>query len=468
MKNTLPAALCVTFAALFATPGYAGAPPTAETPLHKLLSRVESAGQDDQALFAEHREAYDAASPAKQQAMMERALAAREQAKAATAQVSDQYSENELTISNLANQLAQKASAAGLSAIFHVAQESADRFATRLQDALTNTQFSTAQDETGRLAFLRALAGENGTPTREDLQRLWYELQREITAQGQVVRYQAPVVRSNNKSVSSSVIRIGPFMATSEGRFLKYLPDTNSLVVLPPKLPHQFQSTLDDFQNTTQGYAAAVVDPSGGTLLGIYVDSPTWRERIELGGLVGYVIIATGLLGAFLFIIQFLRLLAIRFAVGRQLKNLDNPSNNNPLGRVLLAFKGDPDLIEEEADIAELRINEAVLHEEPKLKRFQAFLRLAVAAGPLLGLIGTVVGMIMTFQTITETGSADPRLMATGIGHAMMATVLGLGIAIPLLFGNALLISLSESVVQILDKQSNGMLAGRIEKQRGA
>jgi biopolymer transport protein ExbB len=159
-------------------------------------------------------------------------------------------------------------------------------------------------------------------------------------------------------------------------------------------------------------------------------------------------------------------LIRVRLAVSRQLKNLDNPTPNNPLGRVLLAFKGDPSRIEEDADVAELRISEAVLHEVPKLERFQAFLRLSVAAGPLLGLIGTVVGMIITFQSITESGSSDPRLMATGIGQAMIATVLGLGIAIPLLFANALLNSLSRTVVQILDEQSAGMLAESIEKRR--
>ena len=96
-----------------------------------------------------------------------------------------------------------------------------------------------------------------------------------------------------------------------------------------------------------------------------------------------------------------------------QLKNLDQPTADNPLGRVLLAFKGDKNRIEEDSDVAELRITEAVLREVPKLERFQAFLRLGVAAGPLLGLIGTVVGMIITFQSITESGSSDPKLMAT-------------------------------------------------------
>ena len=157
------------------------------------------------------------------------------------------------------------------------------------------------------------------------------------------------------------------------------------------------------------------------------------------------MIITVGVLGALAFIFQLIHLVLVRLAVSRQLKHLDRPSANNPLGRVLLAFKGDKSKIEEDADVAELRITEAVLREVPKLERFQAFLRLCVAAGPLLGLIGTVVGMILTFQSITESGSSDPKLMATGIGQAMIATVLGLGIAIPLLFAGALLNSLSKA-----------------------
>ena len=131
-------------------------------------------------------------------------------------------------------------------------------------------------------------------------------------------------------------------------------------------------------------------------------------------------------------------------------------------------MKTDPSSIDEDAEVVELRISEAVLREVPRLERFQAFLRLAVAAGPLLGLIGTVIGMIITFQSITESGSSDPRLMANGIGQAMIATVLGLGIAIPLLFMNAGLASLSRQVVQILDEQSTGLLAESLERARDA
>jgi biopolymer transport protein ExbB len=196
------------------------------------------------------------------------------------------------------------------------------------------------------------------------------------------------------------------------------------------------------------------------------VQRPNVLERIERGEAVGYVIIVVGVIGALLALYQAIYLIRTRIAVRRQLAELDQPRADNPLGRVLRSVTADPETIEEDAEVVELRISEAVLREVPRLERFQAFLRLAVAAGPLLGLIGTVVGMIITFQSITESGSSDPRLMANGIGQAMIATVLGLGIAVPLLFVNAGLASMSRQVIQVLDEQSTGMLAESLERKR--
>jgi biopolymer transport protein ExbB len=178
------------------------------------------------------------------------------------------------------------------------------------------------------------------------------------------------------------------------------------------------------------------------------------------------VILLVGLIGAVVSVYQFFYLIIVRRRVAHQLQHLDRPMRDNPLGRVLATFRGDPEQIEDDVEVVELRISEAVLKEVPKVERFQAFLRLAVAAGPLLGLVGTVIGMIVTFQTITESGQSDPRLMANGIGQAMIATVAGLGIAIPLLFINAFLASMSKGIVQILDEQSTGLLAESIEKRR--
>jgi biopolymer transport protein ExbB len=209
-----------------------------------------------------------------------------------------------------------------------------------------------------------------------------------------------------------------------------------------------------------------IVDPARGVMLALYVSRPTIMERIEQGELVGYVIILVGLIGAVLAAMQFMFLLKEGAAVKRQLQNTDRPSTDNALGRVLASFKGDAAKVEENAEVVELRISEAVLREVPKLERYQSFLSLAVAAGPLLGLVGTVIGMIITFQSITESGSGDPKLMAAGIGQAMIATVLGLGIAVPLLFVNAALKARSRQIIQILDEQSTGLLAERLEKSR--
>jgi biopolymer transport protein ExbB len=211
-----------------------------------------------------------------------------------------------------------------------------------------------------------------------------------------------------------------------------------------------------------------VVDPTRGTLLSIYAQRPTVAERIDKGEEVGYVIILVGLVGAGLGLFQLFYLSMVRGKVRNQLKFLKDPVADNPLGRVLATFKGaDTEKLERSPEVVELRISEAVLKEVPSLERFQSFLKLAVAAGPLLGLIGTVIGMILTFQSITESGSSDPKLMAAGISQAMIATVLGLSIAIPLLFMNAWLVSMSKSIVQVLDEQSAGLLAERLETLEG-
>jgi len=222
-----------------------------------------------------------------------------------------------------------------------------------------------------------------------------------------------------------------------------------------------------DLAAATSGYVNTVVDSTRGVLLNMYVERPTFVERITSGEVeINYTILAVGAAGTLPFFFQLIYLIFARLGVSAQLRDLGNPKKNNALGRVLLAFKGDGKSIDEAPEIAELRISEAVMREVPKLERFQPLLRLVVAAGPLLGLVGTVIGMILTFQSITETGSSDPKLMANGIGTAMIATLLGLGIAVPMLFANALLNSLSRSIVQILDEQSAGILAENLEKRK--
>jgi biopolymer transport protein ExbB len=433
-----------------------------------LLENVRSAHRGEDELYKQRVAKFNAAPKNLQDQMLRDARDKLSTLSAASTKMSDTYSATEIRINELHHDLTEKAQDLGLAELFGLARQVAGDAAGILHQSLINSQLQTPQGQLDRVAFLRAFADGRQTPTPEELERLWFEIHREITAQGEVLRYQAQVVQPNGIAEPVEVVRIGPFVALSDEQFLSYLPDLGTLTVLPRQLPDQFMDVAEDFYGASEEYVPAVVDYTRGVLQALYVERPTWVQRIHLGQEVGYVIILVGLAGLFLFLYQVVHLVQVRAAVKRQLDNLDEPKGDNPLGRVLLAFRGDPNRIEEDADVAELRISEAVLREVPSLERFQHFLRVAVAAGPLLGLIGTVVGMIFTFQSITESGSGDPRLMATGIGQAMIATVLGLGIAIPLLFANALLNGLSRSVVQILDEQSAGMLAESIEKRRNA
>jgi len=317
-----------------------------------------------------------------------------------------------------------------------------------------------------REVFVAELAASKALPSIDKLEKLWFEMQREMTESGRNVKFQAQVVDPDGTARSAEVVRVGPYVAIEGDSFLSYLPSQYQLTVFPRQPPSKFTGLADGYADADSGYERMVIDPARGGLLALVVQRPTILERIEQGEFVGYVIILVGAIGAVLAVMQFLFLVKEGGSVKRQLHNTERPTPDNALGRVLSAFKGDAAKIEENAEVVELRISEAVLREVPKLERYQSFLSLAVAAGPLLGLVGTVIGMIITFQSITESGSGDPKLMAAGIGQAMIATVLGLGIAVPLLFANAALRARSRAIVQILDEQSTGLLAERLEKHK--
>ncbi|MGH7822726.1 MAG: MotA/TolQ/ExbB proton channel family protein, partial [Candidatus Binatia bacterium] len=421
--------------------------------------QTRTARQREQQENAERERAF-AASRDQQAALLAKALQEEKAQEFESQRLSNQYDANDKEIQALDQMLRDRAG--NLGELFGVTRQVAGDTATTLAQSMISVQFPDREE------FLRTLAASKQLPASPQLERLWFELQREMTESGRVARLKTKIIEADGAPVDAEVVRIGPFIALSGGRYVSYLPGQRAFAVLSRQPSSELTDAAEELEEAEEqsGTVRAAVDPSRGVLLSLYVERPNVWERIEKGEFVGYVIILVGILGAAAAIYQFVFLLQTRVAVKRQLANLDNPTADNPLGRVLLAFKGDPNRIEEEAEVAELRISEAVLKEVPVLERFQAFLRLAVAAGPLLGLIGTVIGMIITFQSITESGSSDPKLMATGIGQAMIATVLGLGIAVPLLFVNAGLSAMSRQIVQILDEQSTGLLAESIERKK--
>lgn len=451
--------IAAAFAAVAVSVGTLAAPAAWAEPaksLDELLEQTKNIRQIEESQNAE-REAKFKAEHDKQSAMMAEAQAELAKQKKRGVDLAAAFDANEKKIGELQAQL--EARSGNLGELFGVVKQVSNDFSGGVRNSMISVQFPDRED------FITNLANTKELPSMATLERFWFELLRETAESGKVVAFKSRIVTPGGQPADATVVRVGPFNAMSDGKFLQYLPTEKQFAVMA-RQPEKFQSQALALQRAKSGYVKSTIDPTRGVMLTIYSLRPNVIERIEKGEAVGYVIITVGVIGGFLAIFQFIYLIDVRRKVKKQLADINRPSLDNPLGRVLATFKGgDANKIEENAEVIELRISEAVLKEVPNLERFQAFLRLAVAAGPLLGLIGTVVGMIITFQSITESGSSDPKLMAAGISQAMIATVLGLGIAIPLLFANAWLTSMSKAIMQILDEQSTGLLAGKIEQE---
>jgi len=442
------AALLLMVAAL--PTAYAAAPGN----LDELLEQTRTL-REREAQINKEREAKFLADRNKQAELLAQAKAELSELQRRQVALSSSFDSNEKKLTELQAQLDARAGTLG--EMFGVVRQVANDFSSVVRNSMISAQYP------DREAFVSKLAQTKALPSIGDLERFWFELQREMTETGSVVRFKSQVVQPDGAAVEQSVSRIGSFTAVADGQYLAYLPSEHKLAVMARQPGGKFSAAAEELSDATTGCVATELDPTRGVLLTIYAQRPNWAERIKHGEGVNYVILLVGIIGALLAVYQFFYLIGVRGKVKKQLTQINQPMTDNPLGRVLASFKGDGSRVEEDAEVVELRISEAVLREVPPLERFQAFLRLAVAAGPLLGLIGTVIGMIITFQSITESGSSDPKLMAAGISAAMIATVLGLGIAIPLLFANAWLTSLSRQIVQILDEQSTGLLAERLE-----
>jgi biopolymer transport protein ExbB len=449
-RSKLIAMLCSVAAMVLTSLPLAAAPGN----LDELLEQTRSARQREEKANQE-REAKFLAEHNKQAALLAEARAELTEQRKRTESLTSSFDSNEKKLAELQHQLESRSG--NLGEMFGVVRQVANEFSSVVHNSIITAQFPDRED------FVSKLAATKEMPAMPDLERFWFELQREMTETGNISKFKSKIVQAKGQSVDVDVVRVGPFTATSDGNYLNYLPSQKQLAVMARQPGSKFQNPAQTLEKIKSGYTQAVVDPTRGVLLTIYAQRPNVVERIERGESVGYIIIVVGVVGALLAAYQLFYLATVRGRVRNQLHFPDAPVTDNPLGRVLATFKGEATRVDQEAEVIELRISEAVLKEVPKLERFQSFLKLAVAAGPLLGLIGTVIGMIITFQSITESGSSDPKLMAAGISQAMIATVLGLGIAIPLLFANAWLSSISKSIVQILDEQSTGLLAERLE-----
>ncbi|HEX7048367.1 MAG TPA: MotA/TolQ/ExbB proton channel family protein [Gammaproteobacteria bacterium] len=318
-----------------------------------------------------------------------------------------------------------------------------------------------------REAFLDQLiekAGSSSTlPSIAEIERLWFEMQRETVASGEIVRYDAPVTTVDGEVREQSVVRIGAFNVISSGEYLHFVPETNRLGELARQPGARYLSTAEDFAAAKEGLNAFWVDPSRGALLSLLIQAPGFSERVEQGGTVGYIIIALGLLALALAAERFIVLWRIDRKVTRQIMAKE-PRDDNPLGRIMLTYEK---YRRTDKETLELRLGEAIVQETPKLSRFLPFLKITAVVAPLLGLLGTVTGMINTFQAITLFGTGDPQIMAGGISQALVTTVQGLCVAIPAVLLHTLVNSRSRRIVQTLEERAVGIVAEHAEQDAG-
>jgi biopolymer transport protein ExbB len=338
--------------------------------------------------------------------------------------------------------------------VFGVVRQVANDTSGHLWDSLTSSQIEPRKDLLDRLGRSKEL------PRTDDLEKLWFELQREMTEQGQVVRYQADVLTLQGEVEKREVIRAGPFSVISGGRYLLWQPDQEKLVELNRQPPARYTNTVAPFEQTESGFAALAVDPSRGSLLTMLGETPDARERIAQGGSVGMVIIGLGLIALLIGLVRWVLVTIASRRVSWQQKS-DIVRDNNPLGRVLSIFEQNRDL---DPETLELKLDEIVLRETSKLEAYLWVVKTVSVVAPLLGLLGTVTGMIQTFQAITLFGAGDPKMMAGGISEALVTTMLGLTTAIPLVLLYDLLANNTRRITSVLDEQSAGLVATRAEQ----
>ena len=346
--------------------------------------------------------------------------------------------------------------------LFGHLQSSAGEAAVQFSGSLTSPQYGLE-----RVDFLNELTSKMSEttelPTIREIEGLWYELQREMVASGQVVSFDTTVIDVDGESSTCNVTRVGLFNAVCDGKYLEYVAATGQYAFLPRQPAGRFTKTAKSVGNADAGeqvrFGIDPTGPTGGSLLANLIQTPSLAERAAQGREVGYAIIFVGLIGIGLAFWKLWSLYVLGKAVRAQSgsKTLDV---RNPLGRVL---KVGEDNFSKDIDTLELKLAEAIMAERPSIERGIGAVRIISVVAPLAGLLGTVTGMIVTFQMITLYGTGDPKLMAGGISQALVTTVLGLLVAIPTTLLHSFTASSAKGIISVLEEQSTGILAERAE-----
>ncbi|RUO47497.1 MotA/TolQ/ExbB proton channel family protein [Pseudidiomarina donghaiensis] len=423
--------------------------------LDQLLQQLQQ-GQFEQTEENKQREARFRAEANEQARILRDTIAERDRLEKLSETLETQFERNEIELAEVTDTLTQRMGS--LRELLGVLQQVAGDTSSKLQTSFVSVEYP------GRSEQLSALAQKMGSSSKlasiAEIESVWLALLQEMTESGKVSKFNTEVTLANGEKANTQVTRVGTFNMVADGRYLELVPGTDTVAELIRQPSGRYLDTVSALENADSNPVKFAMDPTGGSILGLLVQAPDLGERIDQGGTVGYIILALGAIGLIIALERFITLTLMGGKVKRQMKQ-DQPNDNNPLGRVMAVQRKYPDV---DTETLELKLSEAILREVPKIQRNLTFIKIISVVAPLMGLLGTVTGMINTFQAITLFGTGDPKLMAGGISQALVTTVLGLVVAIPMTLLFATLNTRSRHIVHILQEQASGIIAERSER----
>lgn len=425
------------------------------TSLDQLLKNVK-AGASQDAKANRDREARFKRELANQNKLLNDAKTTLKNEEARSIRLEAQFAENDKQLAALEKELTE--AKGNLKELFgHLTGFAGDSRET-LRSSLTAAQYP---DRVAPITeMIEKLNSATKLPSMQEIESLWYEVNREMIESGKVVKFTADVKQPDGSVASQEVVRVGAFNVVSEGNYLSFDPKSGLSVL--PRQPSDFTGAAADLQGASTGLHAFGIDPTGpagGSFLAAIIDTPTVVERWHQGREVGYVITAIGIIGIIIAIFKLLQLSGVSAKIRKQIKSSEI-NENNPLGRVLKIANDNKSA---DVETLELKLAEQILKERPAIESGVNVIKIISMVAPLLGLLGTVTGMILTFQAITIFGAGDPKAMASGISSALMTTVLGLVVAIPTVLLHTFVNGSARKVIHILEEQSTGIVAERSE-----
>ena len=434
---------------------YAQAPATS---LSELLNNVE---QDRVAQSAEHREREQRfqAQANQQQQILDDTKARIVAEETLNTQLTQSFDANQLTIAERREAL--RTARADLNELLGTIQGVAGDFRSIFENSLISAQYDGREEFLDD--FIERVASDTEQVRIDEIERFWFFMQQELTESGKVVQYTDQVSLPSGESTDRRVTRIGSFNAISEGDYLSYTGAIGHLQVLPRQPSGDVVSRAMELENATSGMHRVGIDPTGalgGSMMANLINFPTATEQVrDNSGVIGFMIIGIGIIAVLVALVRSFILTLVAAKVNAQVKS-DKANKNNPLGRVLLVAESNPNV---DTETLELKLGEAILQETPSLESFLTLIKIISTIAPLMGLLGTVTGMIQVFQQITVYGAGDPTIMAGGISMALMTTVLGIVAAIPAILMHSWVKSKADRIIHIMEEQATGIIARKAE-----